>query len=307
MAWLWLSWEDYCNAVHPVAIQQGSFNISQHNTRLESASKLLNSVEKLRRAISELDTLGFGRDEMPILGDPGHAEKAFRPVEDAVFAGEELLLYHRRLAKNDAAYGFLHAHELYEQWERFSGRKRLGQEVSRFLVDCSQLLEGYSRLAQVDERFLLDDAEFLPESLKEDFRLARNLFSVGFEEVGLLIAGRGLEGILRRIAKDRKLLLQIGQAKPKPADDADFADLIEVISRMRWKAKDVPLISKGTKALLHFLRTIRNGQAHPKLHGHATATPREIARTAAVAANELWRSVSESRANLDPLVVTKNW
>lgn len=45
--------------------------------------------------------------------------------------------------------------------------------------------------------------------LEADFRLARNLFSIGFDEVGVLIAGRGLEGVLRKVAAMRKIELVV--------------------------------------------------------------------------------------------------
>jgi hypothetical protein len=56
--------------------------------------------------------------------------------------------------------------------------------------------------------------------------LGRNLFSVGFGEIGLLVAGRGLEGVLRRVAQDGKIFMQPVKGKPRPANEVDFADLV---------------------------------------------------------------------------------
>src|SRR5262245_65585889 len=52
---------------------------------------------------------------------------------------------------------------------------------------------------KAEDRFIVGVLD-LPPSLESDFRTSRNLFSIGFDEVGLLIAGRRLEGVLRKIA-----------------------------------------------------------------------------------------------------------
>src|SRR5215471_17825609 len=50
-------------------------------------------------------------------------------------------------------------------------------------------------------RRLLVEGLSLPADLAADFRTARDLFSVGLDEVGGLIAGRGLKGVLRAITR----------------------------------------------------------------------------------------------------------
>src|SRR6185437_15810335 len=113
--------------------------------------------------------------------------------------------------------------------------------------DIDQMLSGYYALIQTDHSFLLGTLD-LPDPLAADFRLARDLFSTGFDEIGLLVAGRGLEGVLRKIAAARKISLQT--KKTAPASEADSYDLIEVMYRVKWKLTGVSLISQETKALL---------------------------------------------------------
>lgn len=306
MSWLWRSWDEFDSTTHPVALQRGAFNLARRNTRLESAGRLLTSVAKLTSAIHDLKVLGFALEDAHLGKAPTGLETAHRHVEEAVYAGEELLLYHKRLALSEASYGFLHAHELFEQWDRYIGTMRITHEIYQFIIDCRELIDGYHQMARADERFMLEDIE-LPENLGADFRTARNLFSVGFDEIGLLIAGRGLEGVLRRVAKDRRILIQTAKGSPKNASEVDFADLIEVIGRVRWKTRDVPLVSRETKTLLHYLRTIRNSQAHPQEEGDRSRTARETARLTAVTANSIWNETSTSRARLHPTTVMKDW
>src|SRR5262245_53495019 len=85
---------------------------------------------------------------------------------------------------------------------------------------------------KAEDRFIVGVLD-LPPSLESDFRTSRNLFSIGFDEVGLLIAGRGLEGVLRKIAYTRKIVLGV-KGKASPVFEADIYDLIyvgEAVSR----------------------------------------------------------------------------
>jgi hypothetical protein len=142
--------------------------------------------------------------------------------------------------------------------------------------------------------------------LEADFRLARNLFSLGFDDVGLLIAGRGLEGVLRKIANIRKILLE-SKGKTAPAAEADLHDLIETMYQLRWKTKGTRLISPEAKALLHYLRTLRNNGAHPVAGSRSAVNLREKAVLVAETANRLWNEVSKTKARLHPAVVPKTW
>jgi len=163
------------------------------------------------------------------------------------------------------------------------------------VTDSNQLLGGYDEMVADDDDFIVQNFD-IPEPLMSEFRLVRDLFSLGFDDVGVMVAGRGLEGALRRIAHARKIIVEI-KGKPEPACDADFHDLIEVMYRLQWKASGARLITGQTRALLQYLRSIRNAHAHPSTGGGQTAgSPREIATIVAKVANQLWGDVMRSRA-----------
>jgi len=218
------------------------------------------------------------------------------------------LLYNKRLALSDASYGFLHQNNLLKHWDQYAKSERIYIEISQLLSDIDKLLKGYQELVEADRRFLVDDLD-LPPSLESDFQLARNLFSNGFDEAGVFMAGRGLEGVLRKIAADRKIVLVIkGKGKSIPASEADFNDLIEVMFHIRWQKKGPRLITPETKSLLHYLRTIRNSGAHASSQGpRSMGNPRETAILIAENANKLWNQVATTRSKLSPILLEKNW
>jgi hypothetical protein len=307
MAWLWNSWEEYVDIVHPVALDSpGRVRLTQQSSWFEMECHLWKAVEELKDNVQSLRELGFtGSDHDRPPSDPSIIDKAAPLVLEAVYAAEELLLYHKRLAKSDAAYGFFHQNDVLEHWDRYAKTGRIAKEIHQLMSDIDKLLQGYRELVQGEDRFIVGDLD-LPSSLAADFRLARNLFSVGFDEVGLLIAGRGLEGVLRRIAEVRKISLVI-KGKSSPASEAGLHDLIETMFQVRWKAKGTRLVTLETKALLHYLRTLRNSGAHAIRGKKSVVNPRETAAVVAATANQLWNEVANTRTRLDPTTVQKTW
>jgi hypothetical protein len=277
MAWPWGSFKEFTTAVHPVAVNKvGVFNLAKHGSSFENQRRLHDAVRRLSAAIDSLRKMGFEGDNtkkllsMQVTNDAKH--EAFM----LVYAGEELLLYHKRLALSKASYGFLHQNELLEHWEHYNESGRIGYEVAQLVEDAEELLAGYNALTEEDERFLVFRLD-LPEEIEADFYLARNLFSVGFEDVGVLIAGRGLEGILRIICHKRNIMIAV-KGEHMSASEADTFDLIETMYRIRWKKKGTRLISTEIRALLHYLRTLRNNGAHASIHSRKTVvSPRETA------------------------------
>jgi hypothetical protein len=76
---------------------------------------------------------------------------------------------------------------------------------------------------------------------------------------------------------------------------------------IRWKTKGTRLINSETKALLHYLRVLRNGGAHAAIQGtRSVVNPRETAVVIAETANELWKE-AVTRAQIVPLTVQKTW
>lgn len=306
MPWLWNSWDEYRDWVHPASIRRGSWGLSRQQPWNEAESKLRDAVRRLSEARNSLCKLGFtgSDDDSPpdALADLSHARHL---VITVIHCGETLLLYHKRLAKSEASYGFLHQNDLLEHWDRYANTGRIASEIHELVSDLSDLLQGYEAFLRDEERFIIGGLD-LPASLESDFRLARNLFSVGFDDIGLLIAGRGLEGVLRKIAHDRKILLEI-KGKATPASESDFFDLIETMYHVRWQTNKTRFLSTEMRALMHFLRTLRNGGAHAVVQGSRfLVNPREAAALIAESANELWKD-TRTRARLTPSTIQKSW
>jgi hypothetical protein len=305
VAWLWESWEEYVERCQPVGIRSGSFNLGHTSTWLESTRLLLESVEDLRKASQALAGLGFqGQNSALPKFEAALVGSAREQVINAVYAGETLLLYHKRLALSELASSFLYENDLLDHWERYATGPGIVHEVREFAEAVSELLEGYERLRREDELLLLDDLD-LPQALEEDFRLSRDLFSLGFDEVGLFVAARGLEKVLRRIANDRKITLTFGKNSVS-ASEANLHDLIEGMAQVRWKVKGTHLLSKETKTLLQYIRTVRNSGAHSGSSDLETENLRHTASIIARAAQRLWNA-SSNRAKLLTLIIPKTW
>jgi hypothetical protein len=200
MAWIWSSWEEFTENVRPVVVDSiGRFNLTHRSTWFDIEQGLFEALNEINDALNSLKTAGFkGSDDKLPPSDQLSIDEARGVVIELIHGGELLLLHHKRLAKSDFAYGFLHQHDISEHWDSWS-IKRLSREIDQLVRDTHKLLEGYYQIKEFDDQFLLFNLD-LPVELEFDFRLARNLFSVGFDDVGVLIAGRGLEGVLRKIA-----------------------------------------------------------------------------------------------------------
>ena len=290
MAWLWRDDAEYREWICPAKIDRGRpVRLSHTETWFSLLAHLFEAAGTLRRAIQDLRRLGFGALQPP--NDRAVLDQARPLTWDVVYAGETLLLYHKRLAQSDHAYDFLHAHDLDEHWDRYAAGDRVFSEVSDLVDAAEKLLEGYHQLQEEDTRFLeqLD----LPIELLADFILCRNLFSVGLDELGVFAAGRGFEGVLRSIAKRRKIVTTKGLA----AAEAPLAELIECFARLQL-AGGRPLIEKDTRSLLDYARNSRNATAHP--HGRKRQTARQLAEIIASEAQHVWDTCKRSRFATTP-------
>lgn len=148
MAWLWSSWEEFVDAVAPKSADSpGLLGLAKHNPWFETEQSLFEAVREVKSALQSLYDLGYkGDDHSRPPDDPIVIEKANGFVIDLIHAGEELLLYHKRLAKNKAAYGFLHSHDLCEHWERYSATRRIAREIDQLVKDTDELLQGYQEM-----------------------------------------------------------------------------------------------------------------------------------------------------------------
>jgi hypothetical protein len=308
MAWLWSSWKEYKEFVQPVIFNsRGVFILAARGSWFHTLHRLSEIVLRVENNLESLNQLGFtGEDNNSPPADPEVVDKAYTLSIDLINHTERLLLYHKRLATSNAAYGFLHQNEVFGQLERDRPSDQLSIEIKQLVKDTIELIVGYHEMVETDDQFLVHTLD-LPHELAEDFLLSRNLFSVGFDDLGVLVAGRGLEGVLRKLAEKRNVMIEI-KGKPEPASDADFHDLIEVMFRLRWKVKRSRLITPEIRALLHYLRAIRNGGAHANIHGRTlTISPRETTALVAETANRLWKDITGTRAILDQTSIPKNW
>src|SRR5258708_7143468 len=176
MAWLWDSWEEYVDIVHPVAVDSPQrVRMSQRDSWFEAEHSLYKALRELEEKCHALHQLGFrGKDDAAPEHDPVLVEQAYPLVMDAVHAAEELLLYHKRLAKSKAAYGFLHQHSLPNHWSRYTRTHRIVREINQFMCDVEELLQGLEGLKEAEDEFIVGSID-LPDLLESDFRLARNL------------------------------------------------------------------------------------------------------------------------------------
>src|SRR6266446_1367363 len=157
MAWLWSSWQEFVDYVHPVsADSRGLFMNAKNGTSFEVERDLYKAFEELSDALSSLAKLGFtGRDNERPPDDLSILDEAHGLVEELVHFGEELLPHHKRLAQSDAAYGFLSQHDILEHWERYSATKRIFPEIDQLVKDTSELMIGFYRMKNDDEKFLI--------------------------------------------------------------------------------------------------------------------------------------------------------
>ena len=266
---------------------------------------MFEAFETLTRARRELYELGFtGRDNDRPPTDVEILNKGRVPVRELVYAGEELLLYHKRLAESDSAYGFLSQHDIVNEWDRYGDRMFI--EIHQLVTDADELIAGYREIENDDEKFLLSNVD-LPTDLESDFRMARNLFSIGLDEVAVFSVARGLERVLRTVARLRKVMMG-RKNQIEPACDVDLFDLIETMSRIYWKRSGSRLITPQTTALLHYLRTLRNATAHPTVSVPGSVlVPREMAKILTETANRLWKDVSQTRAKFRETMIQKTW
>lgn len=308
MAWLWPTWEEFVEFVHPqLLVSNTAQRAAKRASKFDNLRQLIDAVLQFRNALDSLAALGFkGRLHEISREEFAEAKSAHEAVTRLVRAGEDLLFRHSRLAKTKYAYGYLHQHGILEHWERFAKEGNLPYEVSQLVRDAKELLQGLEQIAREDEDFLVDDAE-LPDELAEDFRLARDLFSVGFDEVGLLISGRSLEGVLREIAElhDMKLVVR---TKETSLSEASFHDLIEAMYHSRPEGDGARMIGQETRQLLHYLRAARNARAHWKLPDDVhIGSPREVAALVSKVAAQLWETKGKTDDKLKGFAVGKSW
>jgi len=307
MTWLWSSYEEFAKYVSPKDVRNSRFvEITQRDSRFGCIVILSEAFEEFRTALHNLKGLGFESESA--VGNREKLSAAQKEVWDLARSGETLLSLHKRLATSHWADLFLSRKEISEEWERYQKSDWIFGEIRRFMKGCDDLCKGFFELSREDEEFLIHQLK-LPKKLRSDFVVARDLFSVGMDEVGLLVVGRGVEAVLRETARLKRLVIvDHGKSKGKPAQEADFYDLIEVLYRTRFRKDGSRFLEKKDRHLLHFLRDIRNASAHPSEgSSNEERNAREVARLAAAMADKYWQKVTDRTVRIASRAIEKDW
>jgi hypothetical protein len=146
---------------------------------------MFENVARLTRSWSSLDAWLKNHHE---IDDDGLAIAI-----DICHYGELLLLFQRRLAVGMGAYGFLHGKDAIEHAAHPLSSHTSRRDLEQLSTDVGELLAAFDTALREDARLLVDSVSNLPENLKKDFRTGRDLCSVGFEDVALMVCGRGLK------------------------------------------------------------------------------------------------------------------
>jgi hypothetical protein len=154
-----------------------------------------------------------------------------------------------------------------------------------------ELLAVYDRRLAERSGYLAFEVHDLPEPLKRDFREARDLFSLGFDEMGLFACGRGLEMVARAILDERAVKVN-RKGQTTKASESDLYSVIDCMDRLPWEDGS-RFIGKQTSQLLHWVRSVRNEGAH---QGDSNIEAREFAPIIAKAALAIWATHDSARS-----------
>ncbi len=145
----------------------------------------------------------------------------------------------------------------------------------------------------------------MPEDLVASFRTARDLCSVGFEDVALLICGRGFENVVRRVLETWDVQIATKSGSTAVAE-ATLNDVIETMKRLRWKDDSSKVFSGQSVALMHWARQVRNGEAHPG-EDKMAADERTSAKLTAEVSARVWGLLKRnSDREIESRAETKN-
>jgi hypothetical protein len=286
----WRSYEEFTERLRPRFLDQRHFSAAMMDPPHALLSNLAERLQLLKELVPRLEHI------LVSLKDAPPADVSLSPsITLAVEAGEFVLLCRPRLLGQRASHRFIAARAVIDQYETRQSQKRL-MELQLFIDGCIGLIKAVAELDEDDAEFLLQDLT-VPEPLKVDFELARDLFNLDQDDIALVATARGLEGVLREIAKHQRVEVK-GRGKVQLAHELDLAELIDVMHRLRWKASDKPLIGSDVRNLLHYARAVRNIGAHAETDRSVSRTAREMARIMAMTASELWTKGTRPRARL---------
>jgi hypothetical protein len=222
-----------------------------------------------------------------IAKNPKELERLSRPMNDTLCElghfGEILLLYQQRLARTDAALHFIHYKEFIQHGAHRLHGESHPSEIRRLIEAALAFREELATALTKADDFIISRTRSLPADIAADFYLARDLYSVGFDDVAVLVLCRGLERVTRRILAERNLQTNKGSSGP---ERAHLSDVIETIGSLRWKSDHRRFISTSWRQMLHWMREIRNEGTHEALNDGVD--PYELGPTIAGVANSMY-------------------
>jgi hypothetical protein len=289
-SWHWDSLEQYKERVYPT--DHAFLNIASA-LRFDAASKNLHTLFVFINGFDDAY-----QSLRQLLGGPIQEELSEKQVDEVclkstqlVYNAECIFAYCRSLTEMRGGQEFIARKEVSEHLPSYQ-KQNLGRKVK---MRAQGLLEAAEQLATDIHDFFEGNVSFLknvtdlPANLKVDFITARDLMSLGFDEAGLIFSGRGLEGVIRQIAKNHNVGKQ-------PVERARFFDILTALETKRFSRDNSLVIDEGTKLLLQYSRTVRNNSAHPNAPG-AKGYP-EQAVLMAQTANDLWKKCAQHGVRL---------
>ena len=216
-------------------------------------------------------------------GSKSNFEKAHKVAVGVCHYGELPLLHQRWLAIDLASAGFLNAKEAISHAAHEFHRDTAYYDLRTLHESVNEMLAVHDRFLTDRSGYLVYDIHDLPKPLQKDFREARDLFSLGFDEMGLFACGRGLEMVARAILGERSVKI-MSKGRETKASEADLYSVIECMDHLRW-VDGSRFVGKKTSQLLHWVRMVRNEAAHPS---DSDMEARQIAPLVAKAAMSLW-------------------
>jgi len=299
-SWRWSNDEEFRENVFPHALNENDHvrRAAISNCFAENCRDLFDNARKLRDGCEELTVLlEENQDEI---------SEALGIAIEMCQDGEEMLLFQRRLAVGMGAYGFLHGKEAIEHFCHKTSKPTSRHDLERFCDDVFDMLQAFDSALLDDAKFLADEVRDLPEHLEADFLKARDLCSVGFEEVGVMLCGRGFEKVVREILARRNIQVASGN-RSQPASKAMLHDLLGAMGKLKYKDDGNRLFSPQSLTLMHWIREVRNGVVHEG-EEEVSADERTTAAMLAQISARLWAAhiANESRA-LDETSIRKDW
>jgi hypothetical protein len=288
--WRWESEEEFEQHVRPIEhAPKNAVRVASNWTGLQRVFEFCRAVNGLETAYRELKRIAS------VTAQPQtkpYTQDEFRNVWAAacqiVCQGEYALAYCKPLAETKGGGEFIRLKSVFEQFPRYQKEtwRSAKNGTMELLRATENMMQAIHDFWETDDSFLKYVPD-LPDDLKADFVLARDVMSLGFTEAGLIYAGRGLEGVVRRIANDHNLF------PGKAIERARFNEILTTLETKRFSQDRKLVIDEQTKYRLHLSRTMRNHSAHPDSQ-RGSQGYREEAILMAQKANELWEKCSRA-------------